>query len=173
MAGNSKDTPSKEVPPKRLNRAVGVGEALGRVIDPALRRRGFASRDLLTKWAALVPAPYDRVTLPDRLSWPRGTRGAEGATLYLRCAPGHGLAVQHDGQLISAAINRFFGYFLVSSVRLSAEPLGAPAPAGQPAQPPSPEVTARVETAVEDIADEGLRAALAGLGVGLSRAKRR
>ena len=78
--------------PKRLNRAVGVGEALQKVLDPALRKRGFAGRDIITHWAAMAPAPYDRIAAPDRLAWPRGQRTAEGATLYLRCHPGHALA---------------------------------------------------------------------------------
>ncbi|MHB1110603.1 MAG: DUF721 domain-containing protein, partial [Devosia sp.] len=108
--------------PRRLNRVVGVAEALSKALDPALRKRGFASRDIITHWAAMAPAPYDKVALPDRLSWPRGERGAEGATLYLRCVPGHALALSHEGPLIAAAINRYFGYVLVGAVRLSAEP---------------------------------------------------
>ncbi|MDP1731565.1 MAG: DciA family protein [Devosia sp.] len=151
--------------PRRLNRVVGVAEALSKTLDPALRKRGFASRDIITHWAAMAPAPYDKVALPDRLVWPRGERGAEGATLYLRCVPGHALALSHEGQLIAAAINRYFGYVLVGAVRLSAEPFTPHS--GNPAKAP-PEATAAVRTAVEQkvdaVADEGVKEALRRLG---------
>src|SRR5215218_6017027 len=151
-------TGNKQSEPRRLNRAVGVAEALGRTLDPVFKRRGFASRDLVANWAAIAPKPYDTVTRPDRLSWPRGARGTEGATLYLRCAEGHQLALTHEGSRIAAAINRYFGYVLVGSVRLSAEPFaGASKPASTEAAVPPPEVRDRIGAAIEEVSDEGLR----------------
>jgi hypothetical protein len=149
--------------PKRLNRSVSAGEALGRVLDEALRRRGFASRDLIAHWAAMAPKPYDERARPDRLVWPRGARGTEGATLYLRCAPGHALALAHEGQAVAAAINRYFGYVLVGAVRLSAEPL-RPEPPPPPPRLPSATATARIESELGGVDDEGLREALKRLG---------
>ena len=120
--------------PKRLNRTVSVGDAMGPILGPALRRRGFAGRDIITHWGAIAPKPYDAVARPDELKWPRGTeRSAEGATLYLRVLPGHALAVQHEGPKIAAAVNRYFGYVLVREVRMSLEPMveaAEAAPAG-------------------------------------------
>lgn len=151
---------------KRLNRVVGAGEALQKALDPAFRKRGFASRDIITHWAAMAPAPYDRIAAPDRLAWARGDRGAEGATLYLRCAPGHALALQHEGAVVARAVNRYFGYVLVREVRLSAEPMtiAATVPERAPVEPA--EVPA-VETAVRGVADDGLREALRRLGRGV------
>jgi hypothetical protein len=151
--------------PKRLNRVVGAGEALQRTLDPVFRKRGFASRDLITHWAAMAPPPYDRIAAPDRLVWPRNAeRQAGGATLYLRCAEGHALALQHEAPLIAKAINRYFGYVLVSTVRLSASPFsGASADkADTPRQAPPPDPA--LEAAVEDVPDDGLRDALRRLG---------
>src|SRR5687768_14579949 len=106
--------------PKRLNRTVAVGDAMGPILGPALRRRGFAGRDIITNWGVIAPKPYDTVARPDELKWPRGKdRSAEGATLYLRVMPGHALAVQHEGPKIAAAVNRYFGYVLVREVRMS------------------------------------------------------
>ncbi len=96
-----------------------MAEALSGALDPALKRRGFASRDIITHWKAMAPAPYDKVAMPDKLSWPRGERSASGATLYLRCVPGHALALTHEAPRIAAAVNRYFGYILVDQVRLS------------------------------------------------------
>lgn len=151
--------------PKRLNRAVGVGEALSGVLDAALRKRGFASRDILSNWKAMAPKPYDAIAMPDRLAWPRGAKGAEGATLYLRCAPGQALALSHEAPLIAAAVNRYYGYVLVKEVRLSLEPFSVGSAPKSDAPPVAPELVRRAaRAAVADVEDDGLKAALTGLG---------
>ena len=153
--------------PKRLNRTVAVGDAMGPILGPALRRRGFAGRDIITHWAAIVPKPYDTVARPDELKWPRGAeRSAEGATLYLRVLPGHALAVQHEGAKIAAAVNRYFGYVLVREVRLSAEAMVEQEP-GVPVADAAP--TPEVDAAVRGVEDEGVREALRKLGQGVMR----
>jgi len=157
--------PKQDGEPRRLNRAVGVAEALSKALDPALRKRGFASRDIITHWAAMAPTPYDKVALPDRLAWARGERGAEGATLYLRCVPGHALALSHEGALIAAAINRYFGYVLVGAVRLSAEPFIARSGEKPKARPEAnAAVRARIEETLAPVADDGVKEALRQLG---------
>jgi hypothetical protein len=168
----TKKTEKTEREPRRLNRAVGLTEALGRALDPALKRRGFASRDLVAHWTVMAPAPYDRMAKPDKLSWPRGEKGAEGAVLYLRCHPGHALALAHEGQRVAAAVNRYFGYFLVGSVRLSAAPFETE-PELPPTVPAVPEVTrARVARTVDKVADPEVRDALRELGLAMARKKR-
>lgn len=153
-----------EQEPKRLNRAVSAGEAVAKALGPALKRRGFAGRDIITHWAAIAPAPYDTVTVPDKLAWPRGARGAEGATLHLRCMPGHALALAHEGQKIAAAVNRYFGYVLVREVRISLEPF-APYPAADASPPQADaEALAQIDAAVGTVEDEGVRDALRRLG---------
>lgn len=156
-------------PPKRKNRAVALGEMIGSALDPALKRRGFASRDLIANWAAIAPVPYDTIAIPDRLAWPRRDRpDPEGAVLYLRCAEGHALALSHEGPAIAAAVNRYFGYLLVSSVRLSLTPFvphrreDAPAP-----KPLAAEKRAQLDASLAGVENEGLRDALARLGRGV------
>jgi hypothetical protein len=163
MASKAKDSEES----KRLNRVVGVAEALQKTLDPAFRKRGFASRDLVTHWAAMAPSPYDGIAAPDRLAWPRGARQAGGATLYLRCAAGHALALQHEGPKIASAINRYFGYVLIEAVRISAAPFSpASLPKAQGADEPlRPDPV--VDAAVEGVEDEGLRDALRRLGRGI------
>lgn len=155
--------------PKRRNKTLSVADALTGALDPVLKKRGFASRDIIASWPAIAPEPYGEVCIPDKLTWPRGERSAEGAALVLRCAPGHALAVQHDAPRIAAAINRYFGFFLVNSVRLSAEPFrpGSGAAAQKPAQP-SQSTQAKVGAQVASVDDEGLREALRTLGHALS-----
>jgi hypothetical protein len=170
MAGKSKEP--KE--PKRLNRTVGVGEAIVGALDPVFKKRGFAGRDIITHWQAMAPAPYDKVAMPDKLSWPRGERGAEGATLYLRTMAGHAMAVSHDGPRIAAAVNRYFGYVLVGQVRISAEPFSPGSVHRDDArfQPTGSEKT-KVNQTIQAVADDGVREALRQLGLGIiSKAKR-
>ncbi|MDR3471885.1 MAG: DciA family protein [Devosia sp.] len=163
MAHKPKDSQPREF--KRLNRTVGVGEAVSGALDPALKRRGFASRDIVTHWRAMAPAPYDRVTMPDKLSWPRGERSAQGATLYLRCVEGHQLALAHEGARIAAAVNRYFGYVLVNEVRLAITPFspGSAEPAKMKPEP-DPVHRALVARAVSGVKDQNLREALRELG---------
>lgn len=164
MAGK----PKQDEAPKRLNRVVGVAEALNRALDPVLRKRGFASRDIITHWASMAPVPYDKVALPDRLSWPRGDRGAAGATLYLRCLPGHALALSHEGSRIAEAVNRYFGYVLVGQVRLSAEPFIPHSGADTKTPPRASEAArAKLEAQLAPVADDGVKQALRQLGEAL------
>jgi len=161
--------PRGDAPPKRVNRAIGVGDALGKVLDPALKKRGFATRDLVAHWSAMAPPPYDRMARADKLTWPRGENGAEGAVLHVCCHPGHALALQHEGAKLAAAINRYFGYFLVGHIRLSAAPFPIEEQAPETI-PALPEVTrSRISRAVERVENPEMREALRALGQAMAR----
>lgn len=155
--------PEEPAAPKRLNRTVGVAEALGGVLDSVLKKRGFATRDILANWAAMAPKPYDKAAMPAELKWPRGA-GHEGATLFLRCSEGQRLALAHEGPLIAAAVNRYFGYFLVREVKLSAEPFIRSSGAKSQPKPTPPEVAKHAVEAVAEVDDPALKDALRALG---------
>ncbi len=165
---------SKSSPPKRRNKTVQLGDMIGNTLDPALKKRGFAGRDLLTHWHTIAPTPWNSVAFPDKLVWPRRDRpDPEGAVLHLRCMEGHGLALSHEGPAIAAAVNRYFGYLIVGSVRLSPMPY-VPTNAGnqKPAQRLPENKLADIRSATRDIDDTGLRDALEKLGRGvLGKAK--
>lgn len=158
---------------KRKNRTTGLGEAVGTAIDGVFRKRGFASRDIVTNWGAIAPAPYDKLTIPDKLAWPRGEAGAEGAILYLRCAEAYRHALAHEGDVIAAAVNRYFGYVLVGGVRLSAMPFTpGSGPKDDTVIVPSEGVRTKVENALEGIEDDGIKSALRKLGHNLMSKKK-
>jgi hypothetical protein len=167
VAGKSKEPDE----PRRLNRTVGVAEALGGVLDSALKKRGFATRDILTNWPSIAPKPYDKLAMPDELKWPRGA-GHEGATLYLRCAEGQRLALAHEGPLVASAVNRYFGYFLVREVKLSAEPFRRSSGPKAKSAATLPEVAKHADQAVAEVEDPALRGALKTLGEGVLSKKR-
>lgn len=156
---------------KRRNRVSALGETLGGVLDPVLRKRGFASRDLMANWEAIAPALYKDVSYPDKLHWKRGA-GAEGATLFLRCAEGQRLAISHDAALIAGAINRYFGYVLVQSVKLSAEPFTPRSAESVDILPePDAKTKAEIDAQLDGIEDEELRASLQRLAYGLKASR--
>ncbi|MBD8065482.1 DUF721 domain-containing protein [Devosia sp. PTR5] len=162
----AKDDPAEF---KRRNKTLSVADALAGALDPMLKKRGFASREILAQWPVIAPEPFNRTTIPDKLSWPRSSNNAEGAVLVLRCAPGQALFAQHEAPAIASAVNRFFGYVLVREVRLSAEPFtpGSGQRRQSPEQP-STSAMAKVTTATESVEDEALREALRTLGLALS-----
>lgn len=155
--------------PKRSNRAMKLGDLIGNSLDPALKKRGFASRDLVANWQAIAPVPYNKIAMPDKLTWPRKDSPApEGGTLYLRCIEGYGLTLSHEGPAICAAINRYFGYLLVSKIRLSPNaftPSSAAAP--QKDVTLSPERQKLLDAELTGVEDTGLRDALSVLGKGI------
>ncbi|WP_164730580.1 DUF721 domain-containing protein [Pelagibacterium montanilacus] len=166
---------AKSPPPKRRNRTVQLGDMIGSALDPALKRRGFASRDLIARWPAIAPTPWDQIAMPDRLTWPRRDRpDPEGAVLYLRCVEGHALALAHEGPAIAAAINRYFGYLLVSTVRSATTPFdgAVPAPAAPPPALPR-ETEEMIRTTLAPVEDPDLKAALERLGTGMAHHRRR
>ena len=76
--------------PKRRNKTLSVSDALSGALDPVLKKRGFAGRDIIAQWRHIAPPPFDLTTLPDKLSWPRSNHGAERrhALSALRAGPG-------------------------------------------------------------------------------------
>jgi hypothetical protein len=153
---------------KRANRAIALGDAIGPAMDPVFRKRGFASRDLVANWPSMAPSPYDKVSIPDRLHWPRTSAGAEGAVLFLRCAPSHRLQVAHESDVIAGAVNRYFGYVLVGAVKLSANAFTpGSGDIAHNRKAPAPATTETVEQALDMVEDEGLKQALRKLGHGV------
>ena len=66
--------------------------------------------------------------------------------------------------LIASAVNRYFGYFLVREVKLSAEPFTARSAAKIDRGPTPPEVAKHADTAVAEVSDPALKDALKSLG---------
>jgi len=111
------------------------------------------------------------VAIPAELKWPRGA-GHEGATLFLRCAEAQRLALAHEAPLIASAVNRYFGYFLVREVKLSAAPFMRSSGQKPQVQVTLPEVAQHADQAVADVQDPALKDALKALGEAVLSKKR-
>jgi hypothetical protein len=132
--------------------------------------RGFASADIVVRWADIAGEEIAALSEPIAIEWPKRPDDAarEPGTLVLR-VPGHWvLEVQMAGPVILERVNRYFGWRAVGRLQLRQAPLArkpAPAPA-----PPVRDTAREAALAAElPIQDEGLKAALARLGAALGR----
>jgi hypothetical protein len=146
-------------------------DLLGRVLDPAARRRGLAEAKLLTEWPTIVGPMLAARCQPIRLS---RSGDAPGGVLLLHVAGSAALELQHSAPQVLERINGFFGYPAVSRLRLIQAP-----PSRNGSRPAAPADRGLAEAdevqltqAVQAIRDPGLRTALLDLGRALKRRPR-
>ena len=143
---------------------------LGGVFADAFAKQGFASRELVTRWAEIVGAEVAQFSEPLKIQWPRPVDGQpqEPATLVLRVEGPMALEIQHASDAILQRVNRFFGWQAVGRLALRQAPLSRPE-ARRRAAPPDPAKVAQVAQTLGSIEDDELRAALARLGAAIKR----
>jgi hypothetical protein len=142
-------------------------------LGPALAKQGFAAGDVIVAWPDIVGERLARVTQPVRLEWPRRSRfagpdeRAEPATLVVRVESAFALEMQHAAPTILERVNGYYGWRCVGRLVLKQGPVRR----GPVARAPAPELgaaeQAKIHAAVEDVADDALRAALDRLGHGV------
>jgi hypothetical protein len=130
-------------------------------------KRGRAAADLMAQWPAIAGERLSAICTPERIKWPKGTgQDGQGGTLILRAAPGQGLAVSYETQVLIERINVFFGYQAIVGVKVTQghRRLGQEERAKLPQL--APDTAAALEQRLSSIADEHLKAALKRLGAG-------
>jgi len=147
-----------------------LGQLVGKTIADALARQGFASTGVVTHWAEIVGPEIADHAEPMRMVWPRRVHEEEPepATLVLRVEGPVALEIQHLSGMIIERVNRFFGFRAVGRIQIRQAPLVRREKKKAP-PPPDPETVARLAAGMTDIADEGLRNALARLGASVKR----
>lgn len=143
---------------------------LGGTINDAFARQGFASRELVMRWAEIAGADIAAHSQPLKIQWPRQVEGQqpEPATLVLRVEGPMALEIQHSSDAILGRVNRFFGWNAVGRLALRQAPLVRPHRPKRPKGPDAGEV-AKVAATLGSVEDEDLRAALARLGASIKR----
>jgi hypothetical protein len=142
---------------------------LGDVFPDAYAKQGFASRELVTRWAEIAGAEIAAHSEPMKMQWPRPVEGQpqEPATLVLRVEGPMALEIQHSSDVILQRVNRYFGWSAVGRLALRQAPLSRrsrPRP-----RAPDPKSVAEVAGTLTAIEDEELRNALARLGASIKR----
>ncbi len=160
--------------PSRMNkpgksRARPLAELLGKTLNDAFAKQGFASTELVTRWSEIVGAEIAAHSQPEKIQWPRPTEGqpAEPGILVLRVEGPTAVEIQHLSAVVLDRVNRFFGWQAVGSLRLRQAPLRRDDRKPPPA--PDPETTARIAATLPEIKDDRLRDALARLGAAIKQ----
>ena len=139
--------------------ASGLTRALGLVLDPAARRRGFTAATLLADWRLIVGPVLAMRCQPTALE-------ARGGVLHLQASSSAALEIQHAATQLIERVNTYFGYRAVRRMKLTQAPLPPlPAPPAPPRQRTlAPHEAAELRDTVAAVGDEPLQAALLALG---------
>ncbi len=127
MASQPNKPPSKKGkgggkrPPNRLNKMSSAGRVAGGLVSNAMRMRGFAQAEIVTRWGQIVGEELAAYTIPVRLMFPRGER--MGATLIVRCESAFAPLLQHKAPRVVEMVNMFFGYGAVTRLDVKQGPL--------------------------------------------------
>jgi hypothetical protein len=151
-------------------RARPLADILRKPLNEAFAKQGFASTELIMRWAEIVGAEIAAHSEPEKIRWPRQVAddAPEPATLLLRVEGPTAIEIQHLSGVILERVNRFFGWQAVAQIALRQAPLTRRKTDKPPAA--DPEAAARIAETLGDIADDGLRDALARLGAAVTRA---
>ncbi|MGI9435699.1 MAG: DUF721 domain-containing protein [Geminicoccaceae bacterium] len=154
---------------KRRGRSTGglrrIPDLLGRVLDPAAKRRGIAEARLLTDWAKIIGSEIAAQCQPISLS--------RDGLLQIHVSGSAALELQHSELQVIERINTFFGRPTVTRLRLRQAPHQrrplAPLRSVSPERPLSTDEQAAIDQAIDPVGDPALREALAALGTTLKR----
>jgi hypothetical protein len=148
-----------------------LSDFLSATLSDTLRSQGFASAEIIARWADIVGPEVAAHSEPMKIAWPRriGEEAADPATLVLRVEGPAALEIQHLSAVILERVNRFFGWQAIGRIALRQAPLRRRERAKSPPPPPDPAVTARIAEGLPAINDEDLRQALARLGAAIKR----
>ena len=147
-----------------------LSELVGSCVGDAFARQGFASVQLVTHWPDIVGEDIAALAEPLKMVWrrPADNGDNEPATLILRVEGPAAVEVQHLTPVILAQVNRFLGWRAVGKIGLRQAPLMRTAAPVRPS-PPTQAETEAVKGGLAGFGDEGLRDALARLGVAVNR----
>jgi hypothetical protein len=150
-------------------------DLIGKVVGETFTRQGFASAELVTRWAEIVGAEVAAHSEPIKIQWPRVSpadgggsgRARAPGTLILRVEGPAAIEVQHLATLICERVNRFLGWRAIERIALRQAPLRHVV--ARAAAPSDPTAAARIAAGMPEIVDDGLRQALARLGAAIQR----
>jgi len=142
-----------------------LAELTSGIVADAFKKQGFASTELVTRWATIVGPEIAAHAEPAKLQWQRTADGEppEPATLVLRVEGPAAIEIQHLSNVIVERVNRYFGWQAVGRIALRQALLSRRPP--KPQRPaPDPKAVAAVAETLGAVADDALRGALARLG---------
>ena len=147
-----------------------LSDFTGATLSDSLKAQGFASAEIIARWADIAGPEIAAHSEPMKINWPRaaGDERPEPATLVLRVEGPAALEIQHLAAVILERVNRFFGWQAIGRIALRQAPLRRRTPPTPP-PPLDPEIAARIAASLSAVEDEDLRFALARLGAAIKR----
>jgi hypothetical protein len=150
-----------------------LSDFMAATLSDAFKAQGFASSEIIARWADIAGPEIAAHSEPMKINWPRaqktpGDEPPEPATLVLRVEGPAALEIQHLSAVILERVNRFFGWQAVGRLSLKQAPLRRP-DKRRTSAPPDPAIAARIAETMPEVADEALRGALARLGAAIKR----
>ena len=147
-----------------------LSQLLGSLFSDVVKAQGFASTEIIARWADIVGADIAAQSEPIKINWPRpaGDEPPEPATLVLRVEGPVAIEIQHLSAVILERVNRFFGWQAIGRLALRQAPLRRREPPARRSVP-DPEEAARFAEGLSEVEDEDLRQALARLGAAIKR----
>jgi hypothetical protein len=101
-----------------------LSDLLRPCLGETFARQGFASTEIVTRWAEIAGAEIAQHSEPLKIQWPRGEKETGGlATLVLRVEGPTAIEIQHLSGVILERVNRFFGWQAVGRLALRQAPL--------------------------------------------------
>jgi hypothetical protein len=142
-----------------------LADLLGKTLNERFAQQGFASRELVTRWADIAGAEIATHSEPVKIQWPQavGDDPPEPATLVLRVEGPVAIEIQHLSAVIIERVNRFFGWQAINRIALRQAPLRR-RETPRPSAGPDPARVADIASRMPEVADDRLREALARLG---------
>ena len=142
-------------------------------LGDAFKLQGFASTEIISRWADIAGPEIAAHSEPMKINWPRaqktpGVEPPEPATLVLRVEGPAALEIQHLSAVLLERVNRFVGWQAIGRLSLKQAPLRhREKPKAPP--PPDPAIAARIAEGISEVTDEALRGALGRLGAAIKR----
>ena len=157
--------------PNKSSRPRPLADLLRDCLSESFAKQGFASAELVTRWADIVGPEISVHAEPLKIQWPRSQHeAAEPATLVLRVEGPIALEIQHLAGVIVERVNRFFGWQAIGRIALRQAPLTR---RERKARTPLDTETMRsIAASLPDVADDDLRQALARLGAAVEQNRR-
>jgi hypothetical protein len=154
-------------PAKRTARPLSA--LAGACLAESFKRQGFASAEIVTRWAEIAGPEIAAHSQPLKIQWPRSEfDDGQSATLILRVEGPAAIEIQHLSGVILERVNRFFGWPAVGRLALRQAPLARRDEKPRP-RTPDPAATAAVAAHLPETLDGDLRQALARLGASIKQ----
>lgn len=142
-------------------------DVVGKVVGEAFTRQGFASAELVTRWAEIAGSEIAAHSEPIKIQWPRGAdpQIRSPGILVLRVEGPAAVEIQHLGTVICERVNRFFGWRAVDRLAFRQSPLRRGV--NRPSRRNNTAAASQLAATMPEITDDELRQALARLLAGV------